>query len=425
MQKGRHVSHIRGLAAALALAGWAAASARAEAQFAGTWQTTLGANLGITVRLTQEKDRVEGAYLFQGALCSLQGQVKGSRLEFTYREQKSGGAGWFELAPDGKTFVGQWHEKDSSIWHTWVGARVDLDIRTALTFDGVWASTFGRMRLLQREHGVQGVYDYAGGSTLAGKVEGRRLKFTYQEPKAAGEGWFELSADGNALHGQWKQAGADAWSSWDAVRVFPMPGVVWLVVIEAYWESNLAQQEYSFGNMLKAFFARAPNVQVRQRFFYSEADLKQCCREVGFLAEPVVVCIASHATPEGVGAGGKTIGAEGIAEGLRYANNVRLLHFSACLAMRDKLPNEIVERLGACARFPISGYTTTVDWVASAVLEFLYFDLILVRGMSPKTAADQLRILMPFAEEQDLPNAVIRPAGFKILMPGEKPGKKP
>ena len=41
-------------------------------------------------------------------------------------------------------------------------------------------------------------------------------------------------------------------------------------------------------------------------------------------------------------------------------------------------------------RFPISGYTTAVNWGASAILEFTYLDLIFSKGLSPAAAADQV-----------------------------------
>jgi hypothetical protein len=60
----------------------------------------------------------------------------------------------------------------------------------------------------------------------------------------------------------------DALARCPGVRVAPVPGRKWLVVLEAHYENNLAEQEYSFGQMLKAFFARTPEVQVRHRFFH-------------------------------------------------------------------------------------------------------------------------------------------------------------
>ena len=43
-------------------------------------------------------------------------------------------------------------------------------------------------------------------------------------------------------------------------RVRPQAGRVWLVVLKANWERDLEEEEYSFGVMLRTFFARVPAV---------------------------------------------------------------------------------------------------------------------------------------------------------------------
>ena len=106
---------------------------------------------------------------------------------------------------------------------------------------------------------------------------------------------------------------------------------------------------------------------------------------------------------------------EAIAESLNYAGNTRLLHFSSCLMMKNDLAGQVMKY--SHARFPISGYSTSVDWAASAVIEFLYFDLIMVKGMTPKEAARQLAVLMPFSSDRQPKGTSLRPAGFKLLMP--------
>ena len=71
--------------------------------------------------------------------------------------------------------------------------------------------------------------------------------------------------------------------------------------------------------------------------------------------------------------------------------------------MKDKLAVEMCKKLEKDAPFPISGYTTSVDWAASAVIEFMYFDLVLSRNMNPKEASEQLLKLMPFAGDKKVP----------------------
>jgi hypothetical protein len=129
-----------------------------------------------------------------------------------------------------------------------------------------------------------------------------------------------------------------------------------------------------------------------------------------------VLVLATHGSPRGVEVGGRTIGAAALADSLRYAGDLRLIHFSACLTMKANLADELAKGMPGRA-VPISGYTTVVDWAASAVIEFMYFDLVLCRGMRPKEAADQLRKLMPFAGDKDVPGTPFKSAGFRILLP--------
>jgi len=243
------------------------------------------------------------------------------------------------------------------------------------------------------------------------------MTFTYVEPTTGGVARFDLSDDGEALHGKWKAKGQTTWKDWHALRVHPKPGVVWLVVIEAPWERSLQQREYSFGEMLRSFFARVPHVQVRQRVFSNEAALKKWCREVSYLAEPVVLSIAAHGTEKGIIVGRKTIKPEVIADSLRYAGNLKLLNFSSCLIMKGGQAERMIERQKGYARFPISGYSTAVDWGGSAVLEFLYYELILSRRMPPDKAAQQVHRLLSYAGPKDIPGAAIKSMGFRILLP--------
>ena len=379
--------------------------------FSGEWKTTFG-----LMQLKQDGDRVTGSYVLDGVRCTIEGSAKDGVLAFKYREPDVTGEGSFKLSVDGKSFAGRWREIGTERFFPWIGVRTSDKVEE-VGFAGLWDSSFGRMRLVQDKDGVEGIYSLANVSSLSGKVTKDRLVFRYKEPEVEGDGWFELADGGNLLRGKWKADGSDAWREWTAKRIQPQSGVKWLVVVEARWEASLAEPEYAFGDMLKAFFNRAPNVQVRRRFFNDENDFRRWCRETAFLAEPVVLCIATHGTSEGVQVSGKTITSDAIAESLRYSENVQLLHFSACLMMKDQSAEKIMKHLGTRATFPISGYATSVDWAASAVIEFLYFDLILIRGTAPKAAAEQVKILVPTAGDRKVPNAILPPAGFRILLP--------
>ena len=172
--------------------------------------------------------------------------------------------------------------------------------------------------------------------------------------------------------------------------------------------------------MLKSFFTREPSVKVRHRFFSDEKGMQKWLQEVAYLAEPVVISLSTHGSEEGASVNGKNIGAKAIAESLRYAGNVRLLHFSACCMMKGKIAAEIHTASSQTAQFPISGYTTAVEWAGSAVLEFMYFDLILSRHMPPEKAVEQVKKLMPFAGDKKIEGAIISSADLRIALPPEK-----
>jgi hypothetical protein len=362
--------------------------------------------------LEQQGKRLGGHYMMAGVRCTLQGTVQGRKFTFKYREPGVEGEGWFEISEDGREFEGRWREAGYSEWGLWFGRRVQTPEKPT-GFDGLWETTFGRLRLVVEGKKVGGCYAYGGGSTIEGQIEGMRLAFKYREPGATGEGWFLLADDGQTFKGKWRSADSGPWQEWTGARVLPVADRVWLVVLEARWESTLADREYSFGSMLRAFFNRVPRVQIRHRFFNNEQGLRRWCGELAYLAEPVVLVFASHGTGDGLTAGGSTIGPDVLAAALQFAGDLRLLHFSACEIMRGDAARIMQSKL----HVPISGYSTSVGWAASAVIEFIYLDLILAQGMTPARAADQLLKLAPFAGDKPIPGAAMRPARFQLLSP--------
>ena len=272
-------------------------------------------------------------------------------------------------------------------------------------WDGIWATDFGRVRLIEETGRVHGLYECAGPASIEGLARGGVLEFRYREPKVSGEGRFEIAEGGASFAGNWRAAGDDKWSSWSGRRVEPQAGFTWLVVLEAHWQRSFAEGEYAFGNMLREIFARSAGVLVRQRFFHDQASLEPWCRELAYLPEPTVLVIASHGEAEGLSVHGKIIDTKDVFASLRYAANLKLLHFSSCLVGlgRERAP------------FPVSGYTTSVDWGASALLEFTYLDLILNRAMEPAKAAGLLPELVRFAGDQAPPESPYPAAGFRFF----------
>ena len=83
-------------------------------RFAGLWLTNLG-----LMELEQDGDKVTGRYALRG-VSTLDGQLKGRHLDLHYQWFRDG-SGWFDLAPDGKSFEGAAVGDGSSDWYGWHG----------------------------------------------------------------------------------------------------------------------------------------------------------------------------------------------------------------------------------------------------------------------------------------------------------------
>ncbi|HPF33394.1 MAG TPA: hypothetical protein PK907_10290, partial [Candidatus Sabulitectum sp.] len=65
--------------------------------------------------------------------------------------------------------------------------------------------------------------------------------------------------------------------------------------------------------------------------------------------------------------------------------------------------------------FAVSGYTTSVDWGGSAIIEFYYLNRILENGETPEQAAQALLTDIPFAGRAG--TEYMDGAGFQIRTP--------
>lgn len=372
--------------------------------FSGKWLTTFG-----PMDLMQDAVSVRGVYRYLNSEWSLEGKVSGGRLLFTYHEPGGPGEGWLELTRGGKAFTGRFRPKGDDHWQPWEGERVG--------FDGLWHSSFGLLRLVEEGDQVRGSYGVGTGATLAGRRKGNRLVFRYREPNARGRGVFELAEDGLSFQGQWQAPGDERWLSWGGQRVRPQPELTWLVVLEAPWQRFLAEREYAFGHMVREFFARLPGVQVRHRFFSNEAGLHKCLRDLLYVPEPIVLVLATHAGPEGIHVDGQTIGVPTLVQALRFVGDLRLLHFSACALMQDSAVVDQFRAFSNASRTAVSGYKTSVNWAASAIIEFTFLELVLAQGRPPAEAATQLLQLLPFAGDKGVPDGAFAAAGFTLVTP--------
>lgn len=380
------------------------------ASFAGDWATDFG-----VLKLSQDDDSVVGQYV----LGTVRGKVKGRVLTLRYTEDTVTGEAKFTLARDSSSFQGVWRQDGTKLWFVWNGKRLKSE---PLGFAGLWDTSFGRMRLTADGSDVSGAYDYpSGAASIEGEVKEKRLIFRYKEtePAVEGSGWFELSADGMSINGMWRPDGTQVWQPWTGTRTTPKDGRVWLVILEANWERSIEEPEYAFGDMLDKYFtmATARHVEVRHRFFHDAKDLTRFCRKIQFMTEPAVVLISTHGTAEGITVFGKTITADVIAESLQSASNVKLLHLSGCGMMSGTFPQQIHRLMKDKATFPISGYKTTVAWDASALGDFTFLSLLLIRGLDPKEAARQAIMVSPYLGTKPTPGSAFRPLGLTVLPP--------
>ena len=162
-------------------------------------------------------------------------------------------------------------------------------------------------------------------------------------------------------------------------------------------------------------FARVSRVEVRHRFFHDEASLLHWCRQLLFQPEPAVLVVTGHGEANGLTVGGRIIDMRRMVDSLRFADSLQLLHFSACLVGQNA-----GEALSA-APFPVSGYTTRVDWAESALTEFIYLDMMLEKRLPPAQAAEQLVRLVRFAGDEPMPGSPYHPAGFRFFPATDPP----
>lgn len=274
------------------------------------------------------------------------------------------------------------------------------------TFAGVWSTTYGAMRLTVEGEHARGTYSFGDGATIEGQIAGREMRAEYVESDGTrGRALFALAPDGASFRGVWK-AGLDgpalalddrSLQRWRGTRVAPVEGRVWLVILESHWEASLAEHEYSYGDMLRAFFERLPNVEVRHRFVNSRADLVRFVEETGMLAEPCVLYVSSHGSPSGIQVGVDVVDGRTFGEALRERGQLRLLHFGACSVLGGDFAEQLRLAMGPGGSFPISGYLRDADWAGSAIVDFAYLDLVLELELDPAEAVAETRRTIQFA----------------------------
>lgn len=105
---------------------------RVAPTFAGRWDTSFG-----PMNLTVEGEVISGTY----AAGSIEGKLEEVRLVFRFTEADVAGDGWFELATDGQSFAGQWHNDGVTSLSAWRGTRmaeVQTDVTWLVVFEAPW-----------------------------------------------------------------------------------------------------------------------------------------------------------------------------------------------------------------------------------------------------------------------------------------------
>lgn len=356
------------------------------ADFGGSWMTTYG-----RMELSQTGADIHGSYVMNGEKCAIDGKIKNGKFVFRYKEQKASGEGWFALEDQNK-FSGSWRQDGMTAWSPWIGARV---IDYSKVVGGVFVTPYGRLRVIEKKKNETiGVFQDAGVGTLKN---------------------FTLKNDGQEISASWSAPGKEP-RTFTGQRLLPLSGKAWLMVFESSWGNSLEDREYSFGDMVKAFFDRTPNVETRRRSFSDAGSLKKWLAELAFIPEPIVLTIASHGESDGLKIDGKTISANEVAEGLKYVTELRALHFSSCLVMKSKFGQEVSKALkDSGIRAAVSGYKNSVDWAASALFEMNYFDLILSRGLAAPEASKAALVMFPIAGDKPLRDVPVNPGGFSVI----------
>ncbi len=365
--------------------------------FEGDWDTTFG-----PLSLSRFADGLAGSYGAAPSSSWIEGRASARHFDFRYREADEAGEGWFELADDGARFRGRWRADGSEEWADWNGERPGATAPTA-GCAGVWTSSFGTLRLEQDGALVRGSYSQPPGSRIEGRLSAGVLRGSYSEPDGTrGRVVLEFSADREHFRGAWRaglegtlELGDEGASTWTGRRAHPIPGRKWLIVLEAHWETSLAQPPYSYGAILRAFFERAPDIQVRQRYFHDRADFLRQCLDLESLLEPVTLYISSHGSRAGVGVGSEVLDGETIGRALAGLPNLELVHFGGCELLGGAFGRNVREASGST--FPLSGFEVEVDWAASAIVDLTYLHLVLERGTPPVEAVAALHGMLSFA----------------------------
>jgi|GEM_PF-2591137 len=175
------------------------------AQWQGTYSTSFG-----EVRLVQLNDKVYGDYKDVG---SIKGTVKnGGRLIGTFTNgKKKGNFIWVRY---GNIFTGEWAWGTSTPSGKWDGThksktrpkltsatdgKPKSSTSTAKSWVGTWNSSYGELRLLEKDGKVYG--DYKNVGYIEANRKGNTIEGIYTN--GSGRGFIKFTRTGNTFKGKW------------------------------------------------------------------------------------------------------------------------------------------------------------------------------------------------------------------------------
>jgi hypothetical protein len=181
-----------------------------NADFSGQWDTKTDKNWTYALDLEQHGNKVEGTYVaMNGDPGTIEGKVNGKVLKFKWTQGEFEGTGQFSMGSDGNSFTGV-YQADANpklgpeyLQGSWSGTR-----KATPGFGGVWDTKTDKnwtyvITLIQKGKNVNGTYVAMNGDTgeIAGKVNGKVLKFAWEQGEFEGTGQFSLAADGKTFTG--------------------------------------------------------------------------------------------------------------------------------------------------------------------------------------------------------------------------------
>ena len=84
------------------------------------------------------------------------------------------------------------------------GARGTVSTAGRRNFNGLWASNWGAVNLIQEGSHVSGTFEGSHPGRLKGTVRGFKLTFSWRQRNGqAGRGIYRLSSDGTVIQGSW------------------------------------------------------------------------------------------------------------------------------------------------------------------------------------------------------------------------------